>query len=127
MVRDFFPRDQAAQVLSRLFLLIAVSPLLAPTVGALVIRAAAWQAAFFALAAVEAGILGLVLALLPQGHTPDPDISLRPGPILREYGAILRALGGAVDRRIYAGMGLTVNRDELTAVQAILDALRGDQ
>src|SRR4051812_42915701 len=82
MVRDFFPRDQAARVLSRLFLFIAVSPLLAPTVGTLVIQYAGWQAAFFALAVVVAGILALVLILLPEGHTPDPGISLRPGPIL---------------------------------------------
>ena len=37
-----------------------------------------------------AGILALVLALLPEGHTPDPGISLRPGPILAEYLSILR-------------------------------------
>lgn len=90
MVRDFFPREEAARVLSRLFLFIAVSPLLAPTVGTLVIRFAGWQAAFFALAAVVAGILALVLALLPEGHKPDPGISLRPGPILAEYWGILR-------------------------------------
>jgi DHA1 family bicyclomycin/chloramphenicol resistance-like MFS transporter len=90
MVRDFFPRDQAARVLSRLFLFIAVSPLLAPTVGTLVIRAGGWPAAFLALAAVVAGILVLVLTLLPEGHQPDPGISLRPGPILAEYGALLR-------------------------------------
>lgn len=90
MVRDFFPRDQAARVLSRLFLFIAVSPLLAPTVGAWVIRAGGWPAPFLALAAVVAGILALVLALLPEGHRPDRGISLRPGPILAEYLAILR-------------------------------------
>lgn len=90
MVRDFFPRSEAARVLSRLFLFIAVSPLLAPTVGTLVIRLGGWPAAFFSLATVVAGILALVLALLPEGHAPDPDISLRPGPILAEYLAILR-------------------------------------
>ncbi|MBN9520762.1 multidrug effflux MFS transporter [bacterium] len=90
MVRDFFPRGQAARVLSRLFLFIAVSPLLAPTVGTLVIRVGGWPAAFLALAVVVTGILALVLALLPEGHKPDPDISLRPGPILAEYWAILR-------------------------------------
>lgn len=90
MVRDFYPRDQAARILSRLFLFIAVSPLLAPTVGGLAIEAGGWQAAFLALAVVVAGILALVLLRLPEGHTPDPDISLRPGPILAEYLAILR-------------------------------------
>jgi MFS transporter, DHA1 family, multidrug resistance protein len=90
MVRDFFPRGEAAKVLSRLFLFIAVSPLLAPTVGTLIIRTGGWPAAFLALAGVVAGILILVLTLLPEGHKPDPDISLRPGPILAEYWAILR-------------------------------------
>ncbi|AWM42197.1 Bicyclomycin resistance protein [Gemmata obscuriglobus] len=90
MVRDFFPRKEAARVLSRLFLFIAVSPLLAPTVGTLVIEAGGWPAAFLALAVVVAGILALVVTLLPEGHKPDRDISLRPGPILSEYGSILR-------------------------------------
>jgi DHA1 family bicyclomycin/chloramphenicol resistance-like MFS transporter len=90
MVRDFYPRNEAARVLSRLFLFIAVSPLLAPTVGGLVITAGGWKAAFFALGGVVAAILAAVLLLLPEGHTPDPDISLRPGPILTEYLSILR-------------------------------------
>jgi DHA1 family bicyclomycin/chloramphenicol resistance-like MFS transporter len=76
MVRDFFPRDQAARVLSRLFLFIAVSPLMAPTIGTFVIQVAGWQAAFVILGTIVAGILVLVLAL-------------RPGPILAEYWAIL--------------------------------------
>jgi DHA1 family bicyclomycin/chloramphenicol resistance-like MFS transporter len=101
MVRDFFPRDQAARVLSRLFLFIAVSPLLAPTAGSLVIRLGGWPAAFLALAAVVAGILVLVLALLPEGHRPDAGISLRPGPILAEYLSILRH----PRFRTYAGAG----------------------
>ena len=90
MVRDFFPADQAARVLSRLFLFIAVSPLLAPSVGGFVIAAFGWRIAFVALAGVVAAILALVYFLLPEGHTPDPDISLRPGPILTEYVAIIR-------------------------------------
>ncbi len=90
MVRDFFPRDQAARVLSRLFLFIAVSPLLAPTVGTWVIQLGGWPALFLVLAAVVVGILALVLSLLPEGHKPDAGISLRPGPIVAEYVSILR-------------------------------------
>ena len=44
---------------------------------------------------------------------------------VEESGAIMRGLGGAVDLRIYPGMGHTVNRDELDAVRAILDGVRG--
>jgi DHA1 family bicyclomycin/chloramphenicol resistance-like MFS transporter len=101
MVRDFFPRDQAARVLSRLFLFVAVSPLLAPTVGTWVIQLGGWSALFLALAAVVVGILALVLSLLPEGHAPDAGISLRPGPILSEYLSILRH----PRFRTYAGAG----------------------
>jgi DHA1 family bicyclomycin/chloramphenicol resistance-like MFS transporter len=90
MVRDFFPVKDSAKILSLLFLFIAASPLLAPTVGSLVISAFGWKAAFIALAGVVAVILALVYWLLPEAHAADPDISLRPGPILAEYLAILR-------------------------------------
>jgi MFS transporter, DHA1 family, multidrug resistance protein len=108
MVRDFFPVEQTAKYLSLLFLFIAASPLLAPTLGSLVIAAFGWRAAFVALAGVVAAILALVCWLLPEGHKPDPDISLRPGPILAEYLAIIRhprfatyALAGAAS---FAGL-----------------------
>lgn len=90
MVRDFFPAKECAKYLSLLFLFIAVSPLLAPTVGSLVIAACGWKAAFIALAAIVALILTLVCLLLPEGHKPDPTISLLPGPILAEYMSIIR-------------------------------------
>jgi len=90
MVRDFFPREDCARILSRLFLFIAVSPLLAPTVGNLIIMATSWRAVFIALAIIAAAIVAMVYFLLPEGHQPDTSISLKPGPIFREYGAILR-------------------------------------
>jgi MFS transporter, DHA1 family, multidrug resistance protein len=90
MVRDFFPAKDCAKYLSLLFLFIAASPLLAPTVGSLVITLFGWKAAFLALAGIVAAILGLVYFLLPEGHTPDPEISLLPGPILAEYLTIIR-------------------------------------
>jgi MFS transporter, DHA1 family, multidrug resistance protein len=90
MVRDFFPAKDSAKILSLLFLFIAASPLLAPSAGSLVIGAFGWKVAFVALGGIVAAILALVYFLLPEGHTPDPDISLRPGDILGEYLAIIR-------------------------------------
>lgn len=40
-----------------------------------------------------------------------------------ESAEVLRALGGAVEARLYPGMGHTVNRDEIAQVQAILDTI----
>lgn len=39
---------------------------------------------------------------------------------VRESTAVLRRMGAIVDERIYAGMGHTVNRDEVVAVKALL-------
>lgn len=40
--------------------------------------------------------------------------------------AVLRRLGGAVDERIYPGLGHTINRDELAAVRALVQAVLRD-
>lgn len=44
-----------------------------------------------------------------------------------ESATVLRALGGAVEARLYPGMGHTVNQDEIAYVQGILDAVGGGQ
>ncbi len=56
----------------------------------MIIAKLGWEAVFYCLAGVVALILALVYFLLPEGHKPDPDISLRPGPILAEYLVIIR-------------------------------------
>ncbi len=90
MVRDFFPAGQTAKILSLLFLFIAVSPMLAPSVGGAVLLTLGWRYIFLILGCIVAGILTLTFCCLPEGHMPDTTISLRPKPILREYLAIIR-------------------------------------
>lgn len=90
MVMDFFGPKDSARILSRLFLFIALSPMLAPTIGGAIAIAFGWKAVFLILAAIVAAILLLTYCLLPEGHVPDKSISLKPGPIIREYLAILK-------------------------------------
>ncbi|QEL15165.1 multidrug effflux MFS transporter [Limnoglobus roseus] len=90
MVGDFFPVKDKARILSRLFLFIAASPLLAPSIGSLMMLAGGWKLVFLFLAVGGFAILTLVRLKLPEGHQPDPSISLRPGPIVAEYWTILR-------------------------------------
>ena len=52
----------------------------------------------------------------------DPHI---PKERVEESAAALRRLGAAVDVRLYAGMGHTVNRDELEAARTMLDEAFG--
>ena len=90
MIRDFFPIEEGAKILSRLFLFIAVSPLAAPSVGGIIMQFAGWRFVFVLMATIVALILALMHWRLPESHQPDTSISLRPGPILREYIAIIR-------------------------------------
>jgi predicted esterase len=52
----------------------------------------------------------------------DPHIPLER---VEETARILASLGGVVDKRIYPGMGHTVNEDELAAARALLSGLAG--
>ena len=89
MVRDFFPVKESAKIFSLLFLMIGVSPLLAPTIGSLLIVALGWRWIFVLLAAIACAILAVTFFLLPEGHEPDHSISLRPRPLLRGFWHIL--------------------------------------
>lgn len=85
MVRDFFPAHQSARIFSLVFLIIGVSPLLAPTIGSLVMSWLGWTWIFVLLATIAAVILTVVLLFLPEPHAPDHAISLHPGQLVRTY------------------------------------------
>jgi MFS transporter, DHA1 family, multidrug resistance protein len=78
MVRDFFPPDQSARILSLLFLIIGVSPLLAPTVGSIILLWLGWQWIFVALSCFTLAAALAIFFLLPEPHRPDSGISLAP-------------------------------------------------
>jgi DHA1 family bicyclomycin/chloramphenicol resistance-like MFS transporter len=90
MVQDFFPIGERAKIMSRLFLFISASPMLAPTIGGMVALTFGWQSVFLLLAIIIGLIMVLIYFQLPEGHVPDASISLKPGPILREYAAIFK-------------------------------------
>ena len=90
MVRDFFPVEQSARIFSLLILILGVSPLLAPTVGGFITTAWGWQAIFAALGGITLLILVIVFLFLPEGHQPDPTVSLNVRPMLRTFSDVLR-------------------------------------
>lgn len=90
MVRDFFPVKQSAKIFSLLFLMIGVSPLLAPTIGSLLLVALGWRWIFVLLATIAAAILTITFLFLPEGHQPDTSVSLRPGPMASSFWIIFK-------------------------------------
>jgi DHA1 family bicyclomycin/chloramphenicol resistance-like MFS transporter len=80
----------SAKVLSLLFLMIGVSPLLAPTIGSALVATLGWRYIFGLLAAIAFTILVLITCFLPEGHQPDHSVLLCPTPILTGFWTILR-------------------------------------
>ena len=85
------------------------------------------------------GVAGLSGALIENGDSPreyagdlegtpvflgcsDVDFHIPAGRLDRSEQLLLK-LGASVDKRIYPGMGHTINEDELIAVQALITAL----
>ena len=90
MVRDFFPVQETARIISLLILILGVSPLLAPTVGGFVSMHLGWRWVFAILAMVALLNLAIVFWYLPEGHPPDATVSLHPLPVLRNFLAVLK-------------------------------------
>lgn len=65
-IRDRYTGADAARLMSRLMLVIAAAPLLAPTVGSVIAGAWGWRAVFVALAVFAAVVLLVVVRFLPE-------------------------------------------------------------
>jgi len=90
MVRDLFGAKESARVFSLLLLVIGLSPMIAPTVGGYVVVSFGWRTVFLILAVLCALITLLTIFFLPESYPPDKTFSLKPGPIIRNFAAVLR-------------------------------------
>ncbi|GGF27388.1 Bcr/CflA family multidrug efflux MFS transporter [Echinicola rosea] len=85
MVRDIFPVNKTAQAMALLMLVIAVSPMIAPTVGGFVTAHYDWHTVFMILAGITIVILMAAYFFLPDGAKPDQEVSLRPKQVIKKY------------------------------------------
>ncbi len=90
LVRDLFPVRKIAQAFSSIILVIAVSPMIAPTVGGYITVAFGWASVFIALAVVAFLILLATFFLLPEGKPADAGISLKPRAIISNFILVLK-------------------------------------
>lgn len=85
LVRDIFPVNENAKIFSLLMLVLALSPIVAPTLGGYVSAVYGWQTIFYILAGIGATTIILVYFSLPAGRKPDPSLSLLPAPIISGF------------------------------------------
>ncbi len=103
MVGDLFEVKENARIFSTLMLVVAVSPIIAPTLGGYVTAVLGWRYVFAILIMIALVIMAGVFFLLPETKEPNPHFSLKPKPILNNFWGVIRhpqfatyALTGAV-------------------------------
>ncbi|HUX49214.1 MAG TPA: Bcr/CflA family efflux MFS transporter, partial [Spirochaetia bacterium] len=85
IVRDLFPINEIAGVFSAFMLIIAVSPMLAPSAGGFVASHLGWRFIFIILVLFAAILIVTVALLLSESKRPDPLVSMKPGRIIAQY------------------------------------------
>lgn len=90
MVRDLFTVEESPKIFASLMLVIAVSPMLAPTAGGYLIALLGWQSVFVFLALMAALMLISCIIWLPESYTPDANYSLKPASILGNFYEVLK-------------------------------------
>src|SRR6186713_12391 len=89
MVRDLFEVKENAKIFSTLMLVVAVSPIIAPTLGGYITSVLGWRYVFAMLIIVDLIILAGIYFLLPESKKPDPNFSLRPAPIIKNFAGVI--------------------------------------
>jgi DHA1 family bicyclomycin/chloramphenicol resistance-like MFS transporter len=90
MVRDLFDVKDNAKVFSTLMLVIAVSPIIAPTLGGYLTAYLGWRYIFGVLIVIISIILAGVYFLLPESKQPDTSFSLKPVAIFKSFATIIK-------------------------------------
>lgn len=90
IVRDRFHGDAMARVMSLVFIVFMLVPVLAPSLGQLVLLVAPWRWIFGGLAIVTLAIAAWVALRLPETLDPAHRISIHPGDLADTIGRVLR-------------------------------------
>lgn len=90
VVRDAYEGQAMAKVMSYVMAVFIVVPVVAPTLGALILRFGEWQLIFWFFAAFGVGV-GLWTRRLPETLAPDRRIPLNLGHLIEATGVVLRS------------------------------------
>ena len=89
IVRDKYHGNQSAKIFSTLMLIMGVAPILAPTVGSLVLEAFRWEYIFAVLALIGLVTLVYVTFFLPETLAPEKRNPVALRNSFRTYGLLL--------------------------------------
>jgi DHA1 family bicyclomycin/chloramphenicol resistance-like MFS transporter len=89
IVRDRYDHRESARIFSLLMLVLAIAPLLAPTVGGWIAAAAGWHAVFYAFVAVGVAISAAVGLRLDESRSAATAQAARGQDVLSAYARLL--------------------------------------
>jgi MFS transporter, DHA1 family, multidrug resistance protein len=90
IVRDLYTGRAAATLLSRLILVMGVSPVIAPTVGGYILAFTSWRGVFAVLAVIGLVLIPVAARALPETLPPERRQTTGVFGTLRTYGRLLR-------------------------------------
>jgi DHA1 family bicyclomycin/chloramphenicol resistance-like MFS transporter len=88
VIRDLFSGREVARALSVLMTIFGVAPIIAPTIGGLIVSTLGWRFIFGVLAVMGAFVLVAIKQVLPETKGADPSISLRPKSVMIGYSKV---------------------------------------
>lgn len=90
LIRDLFERDAYARVFALMMLIASAAPMIAPSVGGLIVLFLSWRWVFVALGLITVTTMALYLRHLPETLPPERRHPLRPNRLAANYLELLR-------------------------------------
>lgn len=123
IIRDLKTGHEAARLMASTFLVIGISPILAPLIGTGLLTVIGWRGIFVVLAAL--GLIGLAVTRLALPESLPPERRVPPGtPVLPAYLGLLRR-GRFLTAAAVAGLATTIPFAYLTAAPFVFTGVFG--
>jgi MFS transporter, DHA1 family, multidrug resistance protein len=90
IIRDLFTGNEVAKALSMMMTIFGVAPIIAPTIGGVVVATLGWRYVFVVLAVIAAVVVIAINRVLRSARGPDTSVSLQPKNVIRAYVAVFK-------------------------------------
>lgn len=90
MVRDLWKGNEAARIMSYVTMAIIIAPLIAPSLGGVMIRYWSWRSIFWMLLGLAGIAIALVIWRMPETNGPEKRLNVRLPDYFRAYLRVLR-------------------------------------
>jgi DHA1 family bicyclomycin/chloramphenicol resistance-like MFS transporter len=104
IVRDLYDRERSASIIAYLTMAMVVAPMLAPTIGAVLLDVASWRAIFLVVTGVGVALIWPIVVTLAETRPPE---ARRIGGPLSGAGALLRS-GAFLSYALQSTFGISI-------------------